>query len=309
MGIPIFSERRYEMKITYIEHSCFLVETAECYMLFDYYCGDVQLPELDPVKPLLLFNSHAHPDHFSKEIFTLHERYPRSFFVLSADIPVPAAVQPFTCSMLPHEHRLIQLAGGRAAVVPTSADKLVQPMDTKQQEAVFRAGILRASETSMKPHPTSEARMDDKAPDAPNVHSITDASIIDVYIDTLRSNDEGVAFIVRLGDLRIYHAGDLNNWWWDGDVEDQKLADIYHEELERIRGRHFTAAFIPLDPRLNGWWKGIEDFMHYADADRIFPMHNFGEKGLPKKFLILDRAAGYKNRICDVEEPLTRWKL
>ena len=102
--------------------------------------------------------------------------------------------------------------------------------------------------------------MDDKAPDAPNVHSITDASIIDVSIDTLRSNDEGVAFIVRLGDLRIYHAGDLNNWWWDGDVEDQKLADIYHEELERIRGRHFTAAFIPLDPRLNGWWKGIEDF-------------------------------------------------
>ena len=74
MGIPIFSERRYEMKITYIEHSCFLVETAECYMLFDYYCGDVQLPELDPVKPLLLFNSHAHPDHFSKEIFTLHDR-------------------------------------------------------------------------------------------------------------------------------------------------------------------------------------------------------------------------------------------
>ena len=95
------------MKITYIEHSCFLVETAECYMLFDYYCGDVQLPELDPVKPLLLFNSHAHPDHFSKEIFTLHDRYPSALFVLSADIPVPAAIQPFTCPMLPHEHRLI----------------------------------------------------------------------------------------------------------------------------------------------------------------------------------------------------------
>lgn len=257
MGIPIFSERRYEMKITYIEHSCFLVETAECYMLFDYYCGDVQLPELDPVKPLLLFNSHAHPDHFSKEIFTLHERYPRSFFVLSADIPVPAAVQPFTCPMLPHEHRLIQLTDGRATV-------------------------------SM-------------APD--------DALNADVSVETLRSNDEGVAFIVRLGDLSIYHAGDLNNWWWDGDVEDQKLADIYHEELERIRGQHFTSAFIPLDPRLKGWWKGIEDFMHYADADRIFPMHNFGEKGLPKKFLALDCAAGYKNRVFDVEEPLSSWKL
>ena len=231
--------------VTYIEHSCFLVETAECYLLFDYYCGEVSLPALDPAKPLLLFNSHAHHDHFSKEIFALRDRYPSALFVLSADIPVPATVQPFTCPMLPHEHRLLQLTDGRTAV----------------------------------------------------------------SIDTLRSNDEGVAFIIRIGDLCIYHAGDLNNWWWDGDVEDQKLANIYHEELEHIRGRHFTAAFIPLDPRLKGWWKGIEDFMHYADADAIFPMHNFGEKGLPKKFLALDCAAGYKNRVVDVEEPLTRWEL
>lgn len=229
--------------VTYIEHSCFLVETKECYLLFDYYGGEVPLPALDPAKPLLLFNSHAHHDHFSKEIFSMRDRYPRALFVLSADIPVPTAVQPFTCPMLPHEHRLLQLAGGRGTV----------------------------------------------------------------SIDTLRSNDEGVAFIIRIGDLCIYHAGDLNNWWWDGDVEDQKLADIYHEELEHIRGRHFTAAFIPLDPRLKGWWKGIEDFMHYADADAIFPMHNFGEKGLPKKFLALDCAADYKNRVFDVEDPLTRW--
>lgn len=229
--------------VTYIEHSCFLVETTECYLLFDYYCGEVPLPALDPAKPLLLFSSHAHHDHFSKEIFALRDRYPSAVFVLSADIPVPATVQPFTCPMLPHEHRLLPLAGGRGTV----------------------------------------------------------------SIDTLRSNDEGVAFIIRIGELCIYHAGDLNNWWWDGDVEDQKLADIYHEELEHIRGRHFTLAFIPLDPRLKGWWKGIEDFMHYADADAIFPMHNFGEKGLPKKFLALDCAADYKNRVFDVEDPLTRW--
>ena len=278
--------------VTYIEHSCFLVETAECYLLFDYYCGEVPLPALNPAKPLLLFNSHAHHDHFSSEIFALRDRYPSALFVLSADIPVPAAVQPFTCPILPHEHRLVQLAGGRAGVVPSSADKLVQPMDTKNSpDAGIHTGIAQTSRTSVT-HPQT-----------------TDAPIVDISVETLRSNDEGVAFIIRIGDLSIYHAGDLNNWWWDGDVEDQKLADIYHEELEHIRGRHFSAAFIPLDPRLKGWWKGIEDFMHYADADAIFPMHNFGEKGLPKKFLALDCAAGYKNRVFDVEEPLTRWEL
>lgn len=276
--------------VTYIEHSCFLVETAECYLLFDYYGGEVPLPALDPAKPLLLFNSHAHHDHFSSEIFALRDRYPSALFVLSADIPVPTAVQPFTCPMLPHEHRLLQLASGRIAVVPTSADKLVPPMETKHSsEAEFHAGIAQTSGISKTTPQTA------------------DEPIVEVSIDTLRSNDEGVAFIIQLGDLCIYHAGDLNNWWWDGDVEDQKLADIYHEELEHIRGRHFTAAFIPLDPRLKGWWKGIEDFMRYADADAIFPMHNFGEKGLPKKFLTLDCAAGYKNRVFDVEDPLTRW--
>lgn len=273
--------------ITYIEHSCFLVETAECYLLFDYYCGEVPLPALDPAKPLLLFNSHAHHDHFSKEIFTLRDRYPSALFVLSADIPVPTAVQPFTCPMLPHERRLLQLAGGRA-----SADKLVPTMDIKNTlEPGFHAGIAQTSETS-KVHPQT-----------------ADATSVEVSVYTLRSNDEGVAFIIQLGDICIYHAGDLNNWWWDGDVEDQKLANIYHEELEHIRGRHFTAAFIPLDPRLKGWWKGIDDFMHYADADAIFPMHNFGEKGLPRKFLTLDCTADYKNRVFDVEEPLTRWAL
>ena len=278
--------------VTYIEHSCFLVETAECYLLFDYYGGEVPLPALDPAKPLLLFSSHAHHDHFSKEIFALRNRYPSAVFVLSADIPVPATVQPFTCPMLPHEHRLVQLAGGRAAVVPTSADKLHPPMDMKNSpEAGFHAGIVQTSGTS-KAHPQT-----------------ADAPIVEVSIDTLRSNDEGVAFIIQLGDLCIYHAGDLNNWWWDGDVEDQKLADIYHEELEHIRGRHFSAAFIPLDPRLKGWWKGIEDFMLYADADAIFPMHNCGKKGLPKKLLALDCASGYRSRVFDVEETLTTWEL
>ena len=273
--------------VTYIEHSCFLVETTECYLLFDYYYGEVPLPALNPAKPLLLFNSHAHHDHFSKEIFALRDRYPSALFVLSADIPVPAAIQPFTCPMLPHERRLIQLAGGRAAVSVASADAL--SADALSDDA-----------------PNNDAL----SADALNTDAMNaDAPTTEVSVETLRSNDEGVAFTVQLGGLSIYHAGDLNNWWWDGDVEDQKLADIYHEELERIRGRHFKTAFIPLDPRLKGWWKGIEDFMHYADADRIFPMHNFGEKGLPKKFLALDCAAGYKNRVFDVEEPLSSWKL
>ena len=36
------------MKITYINHSGFLIETRDCYYIFDYYKGE--LPHLDKEK-------------------------------------------------------------------------------------------------------------------------------------------------------------------------------------------------------------------------------------------------------------------
>ena len=57
------------MKITYIHHSSFLVETEENYFLFDYFEG--KLPQLKEDKPLLVFASHRHGDHFSPVIFDL----------------------------------------------------------------------------------------------------------------------------------------------------------------------------------------------------------------------------------------------
>ena len=41
------------MKITYIHHSAFLVETESVYLLFDYFQGN--LPELSEKKPLYVF--------------------------------------------------------------------------------------------------------------------------------------------------------------------------------------------------------------------------------------------------------------
>lgn len=70
--------------ITYINHSCFLMEWDNCYWLFDYYNG--KIPELDPAKHLLVFSSHNHGDHFNPEIFKLVEKYPRIAFILSSDI-------------------------------------------------------------------------------------------------------------------------------------------------------------------------------------------------------------------------------
>lgn len=51
------------MKITYIHHSCFVVEIEDCIFVFDYYKG--KLPEFDKNKRIIFFVSHSHGDHFN----------------------------------------------------------------------------------------------------------------------------------------------------------------------------------------------------------------------------------------------------
>lgn len=71
------------MKVTFIEHSGFLVETASSYFLFDYYKGDI--PVLDQTKPLVVFVSHNHRDHYNPVIFNYFEDYPWVHYVLDKD--------------------------------------------------------------------------------------------------------------------------------------------------------------------------------------------------------------------------------
>lgn len=79
--------KAYIMTIAYIYHSCFLIETSDCYYLFDYYKGD--LPELKTEKPVLVFASHRHEDHYNPEIFTiLSDRGMKKVYaILPNDIP------------------------------------------------------------------------------------------------------------------------------------------------------------------------------------------------------------------------------
>ena len=54
-----------KLTVTYIKHSGFLIETANSYLLFDYWQG--KLPELQYDKELYIFSSHAHHDHYTRK--------------------------------------------------------------------------------------------------------------------------------------------------------------------------------------------------------------------------------------------------
>lgn len=59
------------MRVTFLEHSGFLVETGFAALLFDWWKGE--LPALPPGVPLYVFASHVHPDHFDPKIFALND--------------------------------------------------------------------------------------------------------------------------------------------------------------------------------------------------------------------------------------------
>lgn len=72
------------MQITYLSHSGFLVETEHTSLLFDYYEGN--LPPINPGKPLYVFVSHSHHDHYNRAIYHLENEYPEVTYFLSSDI-------------------------------------------------------------------------------------------------------------------------------------------------------------------------------------------------------------------------------
>ena len=76
------------MTVTFIAHSAYLVEWDKFYTLFDYtyeedYTGE--LPPLKPEKPLLVFASHSHEDHFDARVYGLLEQYPDTRYFVSRD--------------------------------------------------------------------------------------------------------------------------------------------------------------------------------------------------------------------------------
>lgn len=89
------------MKVTFVKHSSYFVELDTCCMLFDYYEGDV--PKTD--KPLFVFASHSHGDHFSEAVFAVNSGG-KNTYILSDDIfkrRVPENLLPQTLFVAPHE--------------------------------------------------------------------------------------------------------------------------------------------------------------------------------------------------------------
>ena len=129
-------------------------------------------------------------------------------------------------------------------------------------------------------------------------------SVDELQIQTLRSTDEGVAFLVRVKGITLYHAGDLNWWHWEeeGPEYNEKMKRDYQAEIGTIEGEHIDLAFVPLDLRLEeayGW--GIDYFMRHTETIRLFPMHLWGGYKTIPRFIADPLSEDYRDRIVKIE--------
>ena len=147
------------MQLTYIFHSGFALETDRCILVFDYWMdpAGVMPRLLQSPKPLYVFSSHFHEDHFNRDIFSWRTRKANVCYILSKDIL---------------KHRRAQ---------KEEADAWLGKGATWEDE------LLRVTATG--------------------------------------SNDSGVSWVIETDGKRIFHAGDLNNWYA------RFLTDDYHGGL------------------------------------------------------------------------------
>lgn len=114
-----------------------------------------------------------------------------------------------------------------------------------------------------------------------------DVSVGELRIETLKSTDRGVAFMVECEGKKIYHAGDLNWWAWMDKGEEYVSHEglIYRNQIDKIAGRSFDISFVPLDTRLGeGYSYGMDYFTDNVESDYIFPMHMWEKYEYIKKY-------------------------
>lgn len=226
-------------RVQYIGHSGFAAELERHVFLFDYYTG--KLPVFPKEKPLYVFCSHHHSDHFNPEIFKLAQNG-ETRYVLADDIWVKG----------------------------------------KKYEAWGLTDEVRSRILQVQAR--KEYRLDD------------------LIIRTLKSTDEGVAFLIEAEGKRIYHAGDLNWWAWIGEEEreNDRMTAAFQEEIKSPGRIHVDAAFLPLDDRQEEWfWRGMDWYLRNWEIDYAFPMHFWEDGTVIERFEKLACRKDYGSVICD----------
>ncbi len=105
-------------------------------------------------------------------------------------------------------------------------------------------------------------------------------------IQTFKSTDAGVAFLITLNGINIYHAGDLNWWHWDEESKawNNDMAARFKYEISLLKEINIDIAFLTADPRQEeAELLGLNWFIDHVNVKTVFPMHFWDD------YTIMDR--------------------
>jgi len=213
-------------QLTYVYHSGFVLEAERCILVFDLWMDFAGAMDrfLESDKPMYVFCSHFHQDHFSPKIFKWKEKKTNITYLLSKDI-------------LKHKRAKSEDAHAWLAKGATWADS--------------------------------------------NIH-----------VTATGSNDSGVSWVIDVDGKRIFHAGDLCNWYArflaDNTTPETILGDELQDvnpvdEEKRFLGElkdikkvtdSFDLVMFPVDGRIgNGYTLGGRQFIDRFKVGLFVPMH------------------------------------
>lgn len=113
--------------------------------------------------------------------------------------------------------------------------------------------------------------------------------------------------MIQDGEDGLYHAGDLNDWVWEGEPEEdnRRMTQAYQQEIDRLaqnlQGKTLSAAFVVLDPRQEEHYhRGLLYFLQHVPCEKVYPMHNWEHPEIISRFL--SEYPQYRSRIAAAEE-------
>lgn len=138
-------------------------------------------------------------------------------------------------------------------------------------------------------------------------HTIERKDAGNTRIKAFSSTDEGVAFLVFCEGKTIYHAGDLNDWKWNGESKawNHNMSANYKKELAHIAalGVQPDIAFLPLDGRLEEWfYLGLHEFMEQVGAGFVFPMHFWEDYTVIDRLKALPLSEAYRDKVAEIHK-------
>ena len=251
------------MKVTYLEHSGFVIEDGKQAYIFDYWKdpADVVDTLVEQGYELHIFISHIHHDHYMKSIF----KY-----------------LPYIHSVWYHED------------VPALRDacQQVQDMLARQQDSE-KASLLLERINNVEPTEgqiISEERLTEGVVQQVfSLHSMKVGDTLEadgLTVTMFGSTDEGGSFLVDTGTHRIFHAGDLNWWHWSGDTPENiaEAKALKEKEFAPLLGLSVDIMMFPVDARLEvaREWGALE-VLGMMNTKLFIPMHANGPVWVPSE--------------------------